>query len=237
MAKTKGVEAKVVAATARHLFVANVEPFWSNVERRAKELGFFGAWKERRRMKRLVAEIARLLALQEVHAGAWDQKKGEVVCSFKIDRQGVLHDLREYAAKLEDKSYVSIVEENQKSSFPHLMQSQERFAFYIPVEFPEPLWVALDPTSEPIPVGSSVKLEAELDALNESLRVEETFKLKKMVDFFAASDKEIAKFESTADMQGGQFWIKFGYVLIRKLAHKSVENGLPIVFGAEGAGA
>lgn len=234
MSGAKGVEAKVETATARHLFVSNVEPFWSNVERRAKDLGFFGAWKERRRMKRLVAEISRQLALQEVRAGAWDQTKGETVCSFKIDRQGVLHDLREFAAKLEDKSYVSIVEGNQKSSFPHLMQSKERFAFYIPVEFPDPLWVSLDPNTDPIPVGSSVKLESELDSLNEHLRVEETFKLKKMVDFFAASDKEIAKFESTADMQGGHFWVKFGYVLIRKLAHKSVEHSLPIVFGTQG---
>lgn len=231
MSEAKGVTAKAEAAIGRHLFVANVEPFWVNVERRAKALGFFGAWKERRRMKRLVAEAGRLLALQDVVAGPWDQNKGETVCSFKIDRQGVLHDLREFAAKLEDKSYVSIVEGNQKSSFPHLMQSKERLAFYIPVEFPEPVWVSLDPSTDPIPVGSSVKLEAELESLNEHLRVEETFRLKKMVDFFAASDKEIAKFESTTGMQGEHFWTKFGYVLIRKLAHKSVEHSLPIAFG------
>ncbi len=232
MAEAKPMAAKAETAPAKHLFVVNVQPFWEGVGERAKALGFFGGWKEKRRMKRLVSEVARQLAIQEVAAGAWDQAQGGTVTSFRIDRQGVLHDLREFAAKLEDKSYVSIVEGNQKSSFPHLMQSKERNAYYIPVEFPDPIWVSLDPNLEPVPVGSSVKLESELDALNEHLRVEETFKLKKMVDFFQASDREIAKFESTADMQGGQFWVKFGYVLIRKLAHKSVEHSLPIVFGA-----
>lgn len=232
MAEARGVAAKAEAETTRHLFVANVEPFQAGVERRAKALGFFGGWKERRRMRRFVAEVARQLAIQEVSAGDWDRHVGQTVCSFKIDRQGVLHDLREFTAKIEDKSYVSCSNGTQKSSFPHLMQSMERFAFYIPVEFPDPIWVTLDADSEPIPVGSALKLEKELESLNEHLKVEETFRLTKMVDFFAASDRDIAKFESTADMHGGNFWVKFGYVLIRKLAHKSVEHSLPIVFGA-----
>ena len=69
-----------------------------------------------------------------------------------------------------------------------------------------------------------------LNELNKTLKVEKTFRLQKMVDYMDADEREIAKIETYMDVSG-KFWVKFGFLVARKLAEKSVETNLPVVLG------
>ncbi len=213
--------------SVRMQFDARVEPFWSWQSR--KTLGFFAAWKKKRRLQAVVRAIRDGLAAQGIDAGAWDQGDGKVVCNLRMDRLGVLQDLRLFAAGLEKKSASEIYQGEADSRFVHLIKNRDRDAYYLPIEFPEPIMVLEHETREFLPVGSAPRLVRELTELNRELRIEKTWKLKAMVDFFQAGDAEIRQFELRFG-HDPNFWIKFGFVLLQKLAKKSVETGLPVIF-------
>lgn len=208
-------------------FDARVEPFW--LWRKKNNLGFFAAWKKKRRMQAIVRAIREGLAAQDVEAGDWDQGDGEVVCNLRMDRLGVLQDLRLYAAGLEKKSATEIYQGESDSRFAHLIKNRDRDAYYLPIDFPDPLLVLEHETKEFLPVGSAPRLLRELAELNKELRMEKTWKLKAMVDFFQAGEGEIRQFELRFG-NDPNFWMKFGFVMLQKLAKKCVETKLPVIF-------
>jgi hypothetical protein len=68
----------------------------------------------------------------------------------------------------------------------------------------------------------------ELAQVNKKFRIDETFALKKMVDFMDATDRDISIYEQRLGSQDG-FWPKFAYVLLKKLADVSAQKGLPAI--------
>jgi hypothetical protein len=68
----------------------------------------------------------------------------------------------------------------------------------------------------------------ELSQINKKFRINETFAIKKMVDFMDATERDIGIYEQRLGSQDG-FWPKFAYVLMKKLADVSVEKKLPAI--------
>lgn len=194
---------------------ARVEPFWYSIGRLRSRIGFFNALRERWVLRRQVAAINTELKRQKVDPNRWDRVTGECVCNLRVAKMGLLHGLRTFASR------------QGADELRHLLRHRDRKSYYLPLDFSEPFVIVS--IGEEIPVGSSLRLVAELKRLNEVLNVESSFGMKKMVDFLDATDRDISTSESRfGDNEG--FWVRFGYVFLRKLAEKSVEHRMPIIF-------
>lgn len=218
------------APTVPMSFDARVQPFWLPLKDRTHPLGFFESWKRKRHLTTILRAINAALQTQSVGAANWDQSPGECLCNLRVDRMGVLQDLRTFAARQDDQSATEVFNGNAESRFRHLIKNRDRSSFYIPIDFAEPFMIHDPETRDLVPVGSSVRLRRELTLLNKDLKVEETFQIKKMVDFLQATAQDIARYE-VSFANDPLFWVKFGYVLLDKLAQKSIQSRLPIVFG------
>ena len=203
------------AATARLLtgvigFEGRVEPLWLSYADRRADLGFFERWREKRRLRRIAGSVRRA-------AGApagWDRQAGGCACNLKVARMGLVKELKNFVQ--------GTVEA------PHLQALRDRPCYLAPFDFAQPLRVDPGGGEEPVPVASATRVRAELAQVNEKLRIDETFAIKKMVDFLDATERDIEVYEKRLGMVDG-FWAKFAYVLLRKLADASAEKNLPAV--------
>jgi hypothetical protein len=147
----------------------------------------------------------------------------------RIERGGVLLALREFAARQEGTLLEDFLSHPADARYLHLLMTRENSCYYIPVDFPQPCQIQLNSSLPPVVVCSSQRVAKELEQLNIVLQVEKTFKLTRMVDFMQASEEEISNYEKYFDT-GGDFWVKFGFVILRKLVTRSLEHSLPIHF-------
>lgn len=216
--------------TTRRAFDARVENPWNELAL-TQDTGFFGARRGKKRMEKLVESVSKALTAAGLEAPWWPEVKGaKPAAHIRIDRMGVLKDLKHWVAEGEGTDLNEVMKgKGVPTQFPNLLRHREKNSYYWPVDFAEPMWINVD-GEEPVPVGSSGGLLKELDRINEVLKVEKTFRMQKMVDYMDADEREIAKIETHMDISG-KFWLKFGFLVIRKLAQKSVETNLPIVFG------
>ena len=216
--------------TEKRAFDARVENPWNELAL-TQDSGFFGSRRGRKRLEKLVESVSKALTAAGLEAPWWPDTGGaKPAAHMRLDRTGVLKDLKAYAADIEGTDVTEVMMgKGVPTSFPNLLRHREKNSYYWPVEFAEPMWISVD-GEETVPIGSSAGLLAELDKLNGSLKVEKTFRIQKMVDYMDADEREIAKIETHMDVSG-TFWLKFGFLVIRKLAQKSVETNLPIVFG------
>jgi hypothetical protein len=216
--------------TERRAFDARIENPWNELAL-TQDAGFFGARRGRKRLEKLVENVSKALTAAGLEAPWWPESGGaKPAAHIRIDRIGVLKDLKAYAASLEGTDVTEVMKgKGVPTAFPNLLRHREKNSYYWPVDFAEPMWINVD-GEEPVPVGSSGGLLKELDKINEMLKVEKTFRMQKMVDYMDANERDIAKIETHMDVSG-KFWLKFGFLVIRKLAQKSVETNLPIVMG------
>ena len=206
--------------TAAIGFNARVEPFAFSLEKKRKDLGLLEYWKLKGESDRRLKAIRAALPKQKVADRTWEKAKGECVCNLRVARMGMLADLRDFAKG----------ESPGPRRFRHLLQGREFNTIYLPVDFERPFAIPPAPGGgkDPTPVGSVPRLASELEALEKTLRTAATFKLK-MVDFLDVTPEAIGKYESSV---GGvlDFWVKFGFIILRKLVEKSAESGFPILF-------
>jgi hypothetical protein len=191
-------------------FDARVEPLWLGYAERRAELGFFERWRERRRLGR----IARAAGRAAGSAEGWDRTAGACVCNLRVARMGLVKELKNHV--------------RESGDWPHLQALRDRPCYLVPLDFARPLNVDPGGGGEPLPVASAVRVKAELAALNERFRIDETFAIKKMVDFLDATERDIEVYERKLGTSEG-FWAKFAYVLLKKLADTSAEKGLPAI--------
>jgi hypothetical protein len=203
------------AATARVSagvlgFEGRVEPLWLSYAERRADLGFFERWRENRRLKRIAASVRRASGAPP----GWDRQAGGCACNLKVARMGLVKELKNFVQ--------GAVEA------PHLQALRDRPCYLAPFEFAAPLRVDPGGGEEPVPVASAPRLRAELAEVNQKLRIDETFAIKKMVDFLDATEADIGIYEKRFGTAEG-FWAKFAYVLLRKLSDASAEKKLPAV--------
>jgi hypothetical protein len=97
------------------------------------------------------------------------------------------------------------------------------------VPFTRPFTAEAAGGEEGIPVASATRVGEELAAINKKFKIDETFAIRKMVDYMDATERDIAIYEQRLGSQDG-FWPKFAYVLLKKLSDVSVEKKLPAIF-------
>ena len=197
-------------------FNARVEPMWHNVDRIKRKLNLIQWVKERGRVRRIVELVNDGLRGQGLSPDGWDKGDGSCMCNLRLDRRGVLQDLQAYARDCFPDSNIA-----------HLYVARDKNAFYLPIDFPMPIFVK--DGKHDVPVGSAIRLRDEMEILKPALQSDEFLDSKKMVAYFHASQKEVAKLETKAQYDP-QFWAKFGAVLLSKLLDASLDNKMPIIF-------
>jgi len=200
-------------------FHARVEPLLLGAARRRRESGWWDGWGQRRRLKRLAASVNARLGAAGIDGAGWDRRDGECIVYLRIEKLGLLEDLRSFARQ-EDAS-------DGSARFPHLLGLRERNALGLPLELPAPLAAELD--GDPVPVFSAPRLRAELEALAPALRQGEGQAAVALANMMHASESDISKLESQA-LSDPLFWVRFGYTVLTKLARAGTESRLPIIF-------
>ncbi|MCD4656393.1 MAG: hypothetical protein K8S87_02500 [Planctomycetes bacterium] len=155
------------------------------------------------------------------------ESDGGLQANIMIDKFGLLQDLRSFVKKLRDR----LIEEAgaPETIFMHLLNQGDADGIYLPFKFKKPIQLKIPGRAYPMPIGSSVMLEKELEIINKHLKIEKTFKTPVLPEFIEASSREIDKFE-TEYVIDPSFWIKFGFVVLRTLNNKARDAKMPIVF-------
>jgi hypothetical protein len=122
-----------------------------------------------------------------------------------------------------------VVDSEIYRGWSHLPALRDRECYMVPVDFPSAVTVSTGSGEDTVPVVSSVRAKQELVAVNMQVRIDETFPLKKMVDFLDATEKDISMYEKRFSTDDG-FWPKFTYLLLKKLVDTSLDRKLPVIF-------
>jgi hypothetical protein len=199
-------------------FDGRVEPLWHAYDGAKRGMGFFERWGERSRVKGVARDVTAGIVRQKGNPGGWDRVPGERVCNLKVARMGLVRELKTWLK--------NATEGASEQRWPHLSVLRDRPCLIVPPEFTQPFQVLPKGAEESVPVASAAGLKRELAEVNAELRIDESFAIRKMVDFMDAKEAEIAGFEKRCGQQEG-FWAKFSYVLLRKLADVSLDNRLP----------
>jgi hypothetical protein len=202
-------------------FNARVEPVWHTYGQMEASLGFFDRRRERKKVEHILDSINTAIVGQKGNPAEWEKTPGDCICHLRVAKMGLVKEL---------KTWLKIgLDGTAEAKWPHLHALRDRPCMMVPVPFTRP--ISADPAGgdELMPVASSVGVREELIAVNKKFRIDDSFAIKKMVDYMDATERDIAIYEQRLGSQDG-FWPKFAYVLLKKLADVSVERKLPAIF-------
>lgn len=202
-------------------FRAVVEPILLSVSKNEAGFNFFDRLKAKWKLKSLIERINDGLLSQNVSPNGWDKIEGDTQCRLRVAKIGLLQELREYVQREFSGS--------EPSKFPHFMQHRDWHSYYIPVDFPRPFSVRGDGKGQVIPIGSSLRLQKELAEVNKILKLDRGMDANKMVAYLDVSERDIFKYETTSEYTP-DFWLRFGFVILKKLCDTSVQHRMPIIF-------
>lgn len=202
-------------------FNARVESFWNTFGKIESGMGFFERRRERGRLGRIVKSINTQIVGQKSAPDGWEKQAGDCVCNLKVAKMGLVKELKNWLKTGSD--------EEPSARWPHLYALRDRPCMLVPVRFARPLLVDPGGGEEAIPVASAAGLQEELADVNRQFRIDETFAVKKMVDYMDATVRDISIYESKLGTSEG-FWAKFCYVLLKKVSDVSVEKKMPVIF-------
>jgi len=202
-------------------FNARVEPVWHTFSQMEASLGFFDRRRERKKVEHVIDAVNSTIVGQKGNPAGWDKVPGECVCHLRVAKMGLVKEL---------KNWLKIgLDGTAEAKWPHLHVLRDRPCLMVPVPFTRPLSADPGGGEELLPVASAAGVREELAAINKRFRIDETFAIRKMVEYMDATERDIAIYEQRLGSQDG-FWPKFAYVLIKKLADVSVEKNLPAIF-------
>ncbi|HZE98764.1 MAG TPA: hypothetical protein VE981_17255 [Planctomycetota bacterium] len=202
-------------------FNARVEPVWHTFSQIEATLGFFDRRRERKKVERVIDGVNTAIVGQKGTPAGWEKAPGACICHLRVAKMGLVREL---------KTWLKIGLDGQaEGRWPHLHVLRDRPCMLVPARFSVPLSIDPGGGDEALPVASAPWVLEELAAINKKFRIDDTFAIKKMVDFMDATDRDISIYEQRLGAQEG-FWPKFAYVLLKKLADVSVEKTLPAIF-------
>lgn len=159
----------------------------------------------------------------------------------RIGNHSMIHHLRRYAAHIDvvgkppeysceleeasnDEFLLDIYDEKTKTNFPHLINHSDCDGYYIPCDFPEPIWIEPEEyeslekhIDEPISVGSSLRLMDELNKINTYLKINPD------------DIEDLEKFYETISNDNLEF-VKWCWAVLHTMCQKSINHRQPIVF-------
>jgi hypothetical protein len=202
-------------------FNARVEPVWHVFSQLEASLGFFERRRERKKVEHVVEAVNSRIVGQKGNPGGWEKTPGDCVCHLRVAKMGLVKEL---------KNWLKIgLDGKAEGLWPHLHVLRDRPCMMVPAPFAKPFTADPGGGEEGLPVASADGVREELIAINKRFRIDDTFAIKKMVDYMDATERDIAIYEQRLGSQDG-FWPRFAYVLIKKLADVSVEKKLPAIF-------
>lgn len=202
-------------------FDARVEPVWHTFNRMEASLGFFDRRRERKKVEHVLGSVNTAIVGQKGNPGGWEKTPGDRVCHLRVAKMGLVKEF---------KNWLKIgLDGAAEARWPHLHVLRDRPCMMIPVRFTRPVFADPGGGEELLPVASAPGVRDELAAINKEFRIDDTFAIRKMVDYMDATERDIAIYEQRLGSQEG-FWPKFAYVLLKKLADVSVEKKLPAIF-------
>ena len=202
-------------------FNARVEPVWHTYGQIETSLGFFDRRRERKKVEHVLDSIQSKIVGQKGNPSGWEKTPGDCICHLRVAKMGLVKELKTWLKIHSDGT--------AEAKWPHLHVLRDRPCMMVPVPFTRPFPAETAGGDEPIPIASSVAVREELIAVNKMFKIDETFAIKKMVDYMDATERDISIYEQRLGSQDG-FWPKFAYVLVKKLADVSVEKKLPAIF-------
>ena len=202
-------------------FNARVEPVWHTFSQMEASLGFFERRRERKKVEHVVDAVNSAIVGQKGNPAGWDKTAGECVAHLRVAKMGLVKELKNWLK-------VGMVG-TAEGRWPHLHALLDRPCMLVPVPFTRPISADPGGGEEPLPVASAPGVREELAAINKRYRIDDTFAIRKMVEYMDATERDIAIYEQRLGAQEG-FWPKFAYVLIKKLADVSVDKNLPAIF-------
>lgn len=161
--------------------------------------------------------------------------------SEQIGNYNLIHHLRRYAAHIDingkppensceledasdDKLLLKIYDEEVKTKFPHLIDHSDCDGYYIPCDFPKPLWIkpseiGMDENDDDIliSVGSSICLLKELLEINKFLNIPIT---------------ELEDLDKYAEQILDDDWefVKWSWAVLHYMCQKCTQLHQPIIF-------
>jgi hypothetical protein len=202
-------------------FNARVEPVWHTFSQMEASLGFFDRRRERKKVEHVIDSVNSAIVGQKGNPAGWDKTTGDCVSHLRVAKMGLVKEL---------KNWLKVgMDGTAEARWPHLHALRDRPCMLVPVPFARPISADPGGGEEPIPVASGPGVRDELAAINKRYRIDETFAIRKMVEYMDATERDIAIYEQRLGSQDG-FWPKFAYVLIKKLADVSVEKNMPAIF-------
>jgi hypothetical protein len=202
-------------------FNARVEPVWHTFSQMEASLGFFERRRERKKVEHVIDAVNSAIVGQKGNPNGWDKTPGDCVSHLRVAKMGLVKEL---------KNWLKIgLDGTAEAKWPHLHVLRDRPCLMVPVPFTRPFSADPGGGEEMLPVASAEGVREELAAVNKRFRIDDTFAIRKMVEYMDATERDIAIYEQRLGSQDG-FWPKFAYVLIKKLADVSVEKKLPAIF-------
>lgn len=201
---------------------ARVESPWLRLDKLRPKLTLLQYWGQRRKVARTIRAIRGELKRRRapVPERRWDRRDPECACDLRIAKTGLIEDLRERVRRAAPAS--------SRARLPHFLEHREWGSYYLPVEFDRPFTVR-GGGRDVIPIGSSSRLRAELDLIDQALRFREQVNAEKMAAYLKVSETDITRFD-TQNTEQPEFWHAFAFSVLQKLAGLSIERGLPVIF-------
>jgi len=146
----------------------------------------------------------------------------ECVAHYRLECDGLLDNLKDYAADLEQNDLELVLKDEQQTRFNQLIRINEP-AVFVPQYFFYPIWVQERGLRRPLFVGSTPRLLDELAIINKVLGL---FIPDKMPAFLDATEEDL---EDYPFGRGSELWVNLGFVFLQKLAEAGNKHRLPII--------
>lgn len=182
---------------------------------------------EMAKMKAAEARLIEKLPDQKKAISETFKRKLDAVAHFSCERFNFLQPLQEFACFVDGTTPEEVIEENAWTASLNIVLMGQNDALVVPFDFPVPLNVDVEGRAHPYVICSGIRMQKELDGLDEYVAVEHTIGVKKFGSFVKLSRQDMSKFEKEEGV-GRRFWAKWGVAALRTVVENSNRSGVPV---------
>jgi hypothetical protein len=207
-------------------FDAVVQPLDFHLD---SQQGWLGWWRYRK--LRLAAEDLRAGIESGIQVNGGGRgglpdtgRRRRCVAHVVIERRNFLLPLLEYAAAVDDTTLDEFYRGAARSRYLHLLDHDVNSGVFVPVDFETPFYHRSRLLPADVSVGSSVRLQAELESLHKHFGVDLNARVEAMKEFVHAHASELETRQESAS-----FWVQFSFIVLMKLVRLSLHYQYPIL--------
>lgn len=179
------------------------------------------------KMKAAEARLVAKFPAQKKAISEMFKRKLEPIAHFSCERFSFLEPLHEFACFLDGTTPEEVIEENAWTASLHIVLMGQNDAIVVPMDFPVPLTAPVEGRAHPYVLVSGIRIQEELNKLDEYVAVEHTIGVRQFDAFVKLSRQDMSKFEREEGV-GRRFWAKWGVAALRTLVENSNRTGVPV---------